>query len=323
MGNSLRYNHASETTNASNNFWRQYQKKSQDAPVTPAHIIFNSLGTTNSGSQNYLNDAGLDNLHASSAFPKIRNNTKIYNTHLVNLTTPDTKKNYLLTEHYKSATDPLLALDYSLNRPSTFLSSIAYLNPKFTNTNSDTFSNFLNESYTSVAEPVNSATHTNYTNTVNKDLQINSTRLSVSTLSDAEDKILPTEQFVQQQKFTNPTLKNESPTSSNKTTSFTELTTSLVSQPKHTLPSVFDLDLNSDTYLTSRIFVKKPLTPVLSSNPLRGVDSTTPFNGTELHRFFELGLDEMNVKTTRNPNTTVEANVGSIEKIPASLIELY
>ena len=307
----------------SNNFWRQYQKKSQDAPVTPAHIIFNSLGTVNSNSQNFLNDAGLDNLHASSAFPKIRNNTKIYNTHLVNLTTPDTKKNYLLTEHYKSPTDPLLALDYSVNRPSTFLTSIAYLNPKFNNTNSDTFANFLNESSVSVAEPVNSTTHTNYTNAFNKDLQTNSTRLLVSTLSDAEDKILPTEQFVQQQKFTNPTLKNKSLTSSDKITSLTNLTTSLVSQPKHTLASVFDLNLNSDTHLTSRIFVKKPLTPVLSSNPLRGVDSTTPFNGTELHRFFELGSDKMNITTTRNPNTTVEANMGSIEKIPASLIELY
>jgi hypothetical protein len=112
-------------------------------------------------------------------------------------------------------------------------------------------------------------------------------------------------------------------TSSDKITSLTNLTTSLVSQPKHTLASVFDLNLNSDTHLTSRIFVKKPLTPVLSSNPLRGVDSTTPFNGTELHRFFELGSDEMNITTTRNPNTTVEANMGSIEKIPASLIELY
>jgi hypothetical protein len=128
---------------------------------------------------------------------------------------------------------------------------------------------------------------------------------------------------VQQQKFANPTLKNELSTSSNKITSLTNLTTGLVLQPKHALASVFDLNLNSDTGLTSRIFVKKPLTPVLSSNPLRGVDSTTPFNGTELHRFFELGSDEMSIKTTRNPNTTVEANVGSIEKIPASLIELY
>ena len=323
VGNSLRYNHASETTNTSNNFWRQYQKKSQDAPVTPAHIIFNSLGTVNSSSQNFLNDAGLDNLHASSAFPKIRNNTKIYNTHLVNLTTPDTKKNYLLTEHYKSPTDPLLALDYSLNRPSTFLTSISYLNPKFTNSNSDTFANFLNESSTSATEPTNSTINANHFNTFNKDLPINSSRLQVSTLSDAEDKILPTEQFVQQQKFANPTLKNESSTSPNKIASLTNLTTSLVSQPKSTLASAFDLNLNSDTHLTSRIFVKKPLTPVLSSNPLRGVDSTTPFNGTELHRFFELGSDEINVKTTRNPNTTVEANVGSIEKIPASLIELY
>jgi hypothetical protein len=56
-----------------------YQNKEDDTVITPAHVLFSPLTTTN-----VLNfaDIGLNALQEASAFEKIRNSTKSYNTHL-------------------------------------------------------------------------------------------------------------------------------------------------------------------------------------------------------------------------------------------------
>ena len=322
MGNSLRYNHGSETTNTSNNFWRQYQKKPQDAPITPAHVIFNSLANPSVSSQTFLNDAGLDNLHASSAFPKIRNNTKIYNTHLLNLGTQEIQKGYGLAEHYNGSTDPLFSLDYSINRPSNLLSSISYLNAGIDNLNSKSFRNFLNTDVTTNA--ANGAHSVNQSHSASvQQLPTTSSFLALPSLSDSEDKILPTEQFIQQQKLSNPIKHNSNSTLSPKTHSTDSLLTNLLTQDKNSNPTIFSVDLNYNLNLATRVFTSRALTPVLSSTSMRADNFSSVFDGTELSKTFTISPDSIVLNTNSNPNTTVEANVGSIEKIPAPLIEMY
>ena len=322
VGNSLRYNHGSETTNTSNNFWRQYQKKPQDAPITPAHVIFNSLSKSPVSSQTFLNDAGLDNLHASSAFPKIRNNTKIYNTHLLNLGNQDIQKGYTLAEHYNSSTDPLLSLDYSINRPSNFLSSISYLNAGISNLNSKSFKNFLDTDLTSTSNTNKDSVNYSLVASM-KHLSTTSDFLSTPSLSDSEDKILPTEQFIQQQKVFSPFKHNTNPTISSKEHSSDSLANSLLSQDKGFDSTIFTSDLNYNLNLKTRVFTSRSLTPVLSSTPTRAENFTSIFDGTELSKTFTISPTQITLNTSSNPNTTVEANVGSIEKIPAPLIEMY
>lgn len=79
IGNSLQYNHTSGYSLSSQTFWRMYQNKEDDTVITPAHVLFSPLTTTN-----VLNfaDIGLNALQEASAFEKIRNSTKSYNTHL-------------------------------------------------------------------------------------------------------------------------------------------------------------------------------------------------------------------------------------------------
>lgn len=322
VGNSLRYNYGSETTNTSNNFWRQYQKKPQDAPITPAHVIFNSLANPSVSSQTFLNDAGLDNLHASSAFPKIRNNTKIYNTHLLNLGTREIQKGYTLAEHYNTSTDPLLSLDYSINRPSNFLSSISYLNVGISNLNSKSFRNFLNTDTTNTSTiDSNSINHSRLTSM--QHLPTTSNFLSLPSLSDSEDKILPTEQFIQQQKVFSPVKHDTNPTLSSKEHSLDSLINNLLSQDKGFNSTSFTFDLNYNLNLATRVFTSRALAPVLSSTSLRAENFTSVFDGTELNKTFTISSSDISLDTKSNPNTTVEANVGSIEKIPAPLIEMY
>jgi hypothetical protein len=63
-----------------------YQNKPEDSVITPAHLML--LPVDSSNTLNFLNfkNIGMNTLQESSAFQKIRNATKVYNSHLV--TTP-------------------------------------------------------------------------------------------------------------------------------------------------------------------------------------------------------------------------------------------
>jgi len=266
----------------------------------------------------------LDNLHASSSFPKIRNNTKIYNTHLLDLGSQNIYKNYTLAEHYNNSTDPLNALDYTINRPSNSLASISYLNVGINNLNSQTFRNFLNlnESNTSVSnltenkvsESVKIPSHYLLTNTE---------LLSLPSLSDSEDKILPTEQFVQQQKVFNPLKNGTNPTLISKNYSAGTPNNTLLLQDLGSNLNLFSIDYNFGSNLATRIFTSRALPPVLSSTSNRAENFTSVFDGTELTKEISVQPTTLSLNSTSSPNTTVEANVGSIEKIPTPLIEMY
>ena len=83
IGNSLKYNFSSSKNLATNSLWRMYQNKSEDSVITPAHLLL--IPSDSGNSINFLNfgNIGVNTLRESSAFSKIRNSTKVYNSHLV------------------------------------------------------------------------------------------------------------------------------------------------------------------------------------------------------------------------------------------------
>jgi hypothetical protein len=140
--------------------------------------------------------------------------------------------------------------------------------------------------------------------------------LSDPTLADSEDKILPTEQSVQQQKFVSPlstTVINES-----------DLVNVVNSSTNGRLSDITNnLDLDYITTLSKRIYTKPGLAPVTSTNPIRNNAFGNTFDGTEVSKTLNLSNESLNITSELRANTSIEANVGSVEKIPTALINLY
>lgn len=123
IGNSLKYNSASSKTLSTNHLWRMYQNKAEDRVITPAHLLLTPVDSGNM--VNFLNfkNIGLDTLQESSAFSKIRNSSKVYNSHLVH--TPSTfsskyfKLNALYVDENKFLTTTSFGVEKQHNLSST------------------------------------------------------------------------------------------------------------------------------------------------------------------------------------------------------------
>lgn len=134
IGNSLRYNTATEKTINSKDIWRFYQNKLDDAVVTPAHLLV--LPIDNAKILNFMNfdDIGYNPLKDSSAFKKIRMFSKVYTTNLVHTPSTFTDKYIKLNSLYFTDNDLVNSLNYGLKRQHNLTSLSATTN---------TYSNYL------------------------------------------------------------------------------------------------------------------------------------------------------------------------------------
>ena len=139
IGNSLKYNFTSGRSLTTNYLWRMYQNKPEDRVVTPAHLMLIPLDV--GSSTNFLNfkSIGVNALSESTAFAKIRNSTKIYNSNLVH--TPSQ-----LISHYKNVnslylneTSQFTAASFGLKRQHS-LASTSALGNTFASTSLDSAS---------------------------------------------------------------------------------------------------------------------------------------------------------------------------------------
>jgi heme/copper-type cytochrome/quinol oxidase subunit 2 len=83
IGNSVKYSNTPSVTNDSNNFWRHYQKKNFESITTPAHLLMLPFDNANVANFLNFNDVGVNTLKQSTAFAKIRANSKLFNTNVV------------------------------------------------------------------------------------------------------------------------------------------------------------------------------------------------------------------------------------------------
>ena len=145
VGNSLKYNFSSGKSLATNNLWRMYQNKPEDRVITPAHLMLIPL---DSGSMtNFLNfkNIGVNTLQESTAFSKIRNSTKVYNSHLVYTPSTFTNKYYSLNSSFSNENDYLLTSSFGIRKQHNLSSASSYGN-SFASTILDakSFDHFLN-----------------------------------------------------------------------------------------------------------------------------------------------------------------------------------
>lgn len=96
IGNSLKYNTASGLNLKSNNLWKFYQNKTQDAVITPAHLLV--LPIDNFKLLNFLNfnDIGINSLREMSAFKKIKSFSKAFSSELITPLISNASRKYLI-----------------------------------------------------------------------------------------------------------------------------------------------------------------------------------------------------------------------------------
>lgn len=161
----------------------------------------------------------------SAAFPRIRNNTKIYNTHLVGTPSHHAAANYKLASSYTLGNSSIDAVDFGITRPSNMISSLSTLSSDSTSIDSSSLKRFMNvdkallESMDSseeffvsgndvlVSSSTGSRRSTDELYSRSASFVHPQSFLESPTLSDSTDKILPSEQSLAQQAFVNPQSK--------------------------------------------------------------------------------------------------------------------
>lgn len=211
--------------------------------------------------------------------------------------------------------DQLSSLDYSIERVSNLLPAMSYLNVNPFGAGNSSLNNFLNLNPESIKEAA--LEDTLHIKSSQPDFfSTKSYLLSDPTLADSGDKILPTEQSVQQQKFVSP-LSSTSVSANDLVNVINSSTTGRISD------ITSNLDLDYITTLSKRIYAKPGLAPVTSANTVRNNAFGNTFDGTEITKTVSLSSDKLNINSLLQTNTAIEANMGSVEKIPTSLINLY
>jgi hypothetical protein len=133
------------------------------------------------------------------------------------------------------------------------------------------------------------------------DLLTSTNRLAIPTIADGEDKILPTEQSLQQQKFINPNSSYD----------------------------FFARSINGDSAeqtsstLSQRVFTNTAAAPVQSTSSQRNRFSNSFYEGTGFNETLEPRQDLIKVNVDEKLNAITSANAGLADKIPTALSRLY
>jgi len=125
VGNSLKYNIVSNKQIDSNNIWKFYQNKADDAVITPAHLLVLPLDNTKLLNFMNFNNIGLSTLKESGAFKKIRMYSKVYTTNLIYTPSIFTNKYVKLNELFFTENELNNSLSYGLKRQHNLTASNA------------------------------------------------------------------------------------------------------------------------------------------------------------------------------------------------------
>lgn len=309
VGNSLKYNSAGGQTSEVNNLWRQYQVKSQDRPATSAGVIFNTLSSVSSAPQSSLSSSGLRTLRLSAAFPRIRNNTKIYNTHMVGLAGSSSLTSYQLASNFTNASVWAESTDFGIRRPANFISASSLLSSSLTSMDPTSFSQFLATPYTSCVDltaPTRSSRLNGSAVASSGMLPSRAELLASPTLSDSSDKILPTDRSAISQPLTNPSM------SGYRADALTA-EARILDSGHADYSDAFALRLHTDTSLD----------PIRSAQAARSTRSSTAFSGYGEVLNIHPVESSVVINSTVNLSSLPDAASGTADKIPQGLLSLY
>lgn len=129
-----------------------YQNKTEDRVLTPAHLLVTPLDSANSVNFLSFKDIGTNVLSESEAFAKIRNSSKVYNTHLVQTPTASVKRFYDLNALYGDENSHLTSMTFGARRQYEIASVSSVGNGlSLTSLDDQSFKSFLSEN--SLASP--------------------------------------------------------------------------------------------------------------------------------------------------------------------------
>ena len=121
-----------------------YQNKTDDKVVTPAHLLLLPLDSSNLINYMSFKDIGLNTLNESAAFSKIRNSTKIYNSHLVHTPSTLTSKYNYINSTYVDENALLTTSSFGVKKQHNNISPLALGNSASVSTlDSNSFEKFL------------------------------------------------------------------------------------------------------------------------------------------------------------------------------------
>lgn len=112
-------------------------------------MVFNTLSSVSASPQSDFSSAGVRTLQLSAAFPRIRNNTKVYNTHLVGTPSAQQSDSYGLSSLYTGPNSAMGSTDYGIKRPSTLISASSLIGSPESSLDRRSFSKFLRSSVNS------------------------------------------------------------------------------------------------------------------------------------------------------------------------------
>jgi len=121
-----------------------YQNKSEDKVITPSHLLLLPLDSGNMANFMNFKNIGVNTLEESSAFAKIRNATKVYNSHLVHTPSTFTNKYYTLNTIFLDENSYLTSASFGVKKQHNLL-SVGALGNSFNSTMLDekSFDQFL------------------------------------------------------------------------------------------------------------------------------------------------------------------------------------
>jgi heme/copper-type cytochrome/quinol oxidase subunit 2 len=143
VGRSLKYGTSTSQKLNTNSLWKFYQAKSEDASVSPAHLLV--IPNDNSKILNLMSfqNIGIDNLQASKAFKQIRASSRTYTNNIVHTPSPLTSKYIKLNSVFSNDLKLMNSNSFAIKRALTLTSAASSTSINSTFLDSKSLDKFL------------------------------------------------------------------------------------------------------------------------------------------------------------------------------------
>lgn len=260
--------------------------------------------------QTALASSGVRTLRLSAAFPRIRNNTKIYNTHMVAVPSPSVLSSYQLAANFTRGGAWAESTDFGIRRASNFLSSSSVLRTESSALDNLSFKRFLatpvHHSHDTHAAAVRASRVTSSLGSSTLGMPSSNEMLASPTLSDSTDRILPTDRAVATQPFADPTSSGYSEEG-------------VLASPRF----AGSASSNYSDDLSLRFHTDVSLNPLRSASPSRVSSLPTVITGYGESTDLTAGKGGVSSRVTTASGLLPDAASGLADKIPTGLLSLY
>lgn len=247
------------------------------------------------------------------------------------LPTDSASANYKLVSAYSTTKSLIDSVDYGITRPANLISAMSTLSSPATALDSSSLNQFLSSDF--AADSLVKGNSLSGSTEVRRSFDELYTRsaqlttptefLASPTLSDATDKILPSDQTIAQQPFVNPQNTNEF---------FRSLDTGALSSSQAsidttasslTAPGLSELNTSASAAFATRAFTQPVLAPIVSAQPDRNVTASSLLGGNVFNTSIQPEDHALHVTTEEARGVSSDIKTGSADRIPLPLLNMY